>query len=459
MYKKNILFYLIIIVVIMCSCQQTPSDPMVINKGDGKLEDTILNETVDSAQNVLTTENDVNEVYGIKTISEKWEEDLTMPLLKCDINAEITIPATNTYPVYKVQQKNFDDKIISRVIDYFTSDAIGVRETSFTKEELEELLIQTKRGRYMWDDNGGRWESYEGQEEEISELEEQINNAKPEAFKSITENAYTLPIDNTYEMPDGARVYINITEQRISIYPKKLGIFQPESWVIAGDAYPGEPKGTTLNNVKISEEEACNNVFTFLSELGIENFGIADAEKARIIKETYETIWEGWEVTLSRDDGNSIPAYINPSQITGILYQSSEDYVYHWPQEYMTIYVDEHGIKGLFWEDPIDVVEELNTNVPIKTFDEIKDMIRKYIKFAFSKNFEGVDVLEQQIELTKVVLTNVLVPIKDVPEYHMLVPAWIVYYEQENSIGVVTSIIAINAIDGSSIDLNFNPNI
>lgn len=96
--------------------------------------------------------------------------------------------------------------------------------------------------------------------------------------------------------------------------------------MIAGEAYPGEPKGTTLDNVKISQQEAYEMVNSFLDEVGIENMGIAEAEKARLLLDiTFETVSEGWLIKLSRNDGGSVPLFFE-SQHSGVLYYRSEDY-------------------------------------------------------------------------------------------------------------------------------------
>jgi len=265
-------------------------------------------------------------------------------------------------------------------------------------------------------------------------------------------------MDKTYAILNGERVYVKTTTKGVAIYSVKFGIIQPESWITRGEAYPGEPAGTTLDNVKISEEEARNMVTKLLSDQGIEYMGIARTEKARILKDiSFETVSEGWQITLARNDGGCIPVYINPSEVYGMLYYPSEDYIDRWQAESITVYVDENGPRSFIWKHPLEVVEELNSNVPIVPIDEIKERVRNYIKYAFIKKTEGGKVQGLKISVSKTILTDVLIPMKDESAYHMLVPAWIVYYEFEDGLGTHTSIIAVNAIDGSSIDLALRP--
>ncbi|MEL7658322.1 MAG: DUF6034 family protein [Bacillota bacterium] len=261
-------------------------------------------------------------------------------------------------------------------------------------------------------------------------------------------------------MSDDKRIYVEAESKYIDILSSKYGIIQPESWIVGGEAYPGEPAGTTIDNIKISEDQAKEMASKLLSELGIDNFGIAETEKARIIENyTGDILSEGWQIKLSRNDGGSIPVYIDPSETMGLIYTKSEQYAYRWPAEYIMIYVDENGVQSFHWEYPTEIVETMNRNVSIMSLDKIKEKIRDYIKYAesaFSQAYmeQYGEVVAQEVTLNKVVLTNVPVPIKDESEYQMLVPAWIVYYDHEDRLGTSTAVIAINAIDGSSLDIN-----
>jgi len=55
--------------------------------------------------------------------------------------------------------------------------------------------------------------------------------------------------------------------------------------------------------------------------------------------------------------------------------------------------------------------------------------------------------------VTKVTLTGVMVPIKDELDHQYILPAWLVYYHAVNEPDYI-QVFAVNAIDGSSIDLS-----
>ena len=428
-------------VLVLFGCQQTPDRPNIVYKGGDDLQNIILSSPAPE-QHIVT--------------EARWTEEYNITNLECIIDAPIVIPDASHFPVYKVKRHPFDADRADSIVKYFAKHVTGYHISFQTKEEIEEELISAKRGWYNVDDDGERWERYDGQDMVIAELEERLKNAPTEVFEPITDDPITLPFDNTYLLADGSKVYIGAKNHHLFYYADNNNtLMQPESWIIGGGARPGEPAGTTLKNVKISENDARQKVNALISDLKIHNFGIAEAEKARIDHVyTCTTISEGWCITLSRNDGNSIAVNLFSADLNGILDFESEDYVERWFPERIIIYVDETGIRSFYWSYPLDVVEVMNANVALLPFDEIKEWIRKYIKYGYNQRLER-DQAEYvcQITVDKIVLSNVLVPIKDDLDHQMLVPAWLVYYSQEFPNTKIISVFAVNAIDGSIIDL------
>lgn len=197
-----------------------------------------------------------------------------------------------------------------------------------------------------------------------------------------------------------------------------------------------------------------------ISDLGIKDYGIAAYEKARIVYTyTAEIVSKGWQFTLTRNYGNSIPVDLNTVQFTGLLDFRSEEYTERWRQDTITVYVDETGIQFFSWTDPIEVIETLNENVSLLPFEDVKERIKSNIKYGYSKSAEdGWANGECDISVDRVMLANVLVPIKDDLQHQTLSPTWLVYYTfyvdyKGKVIDEWKSVFAVNAIDGSSIDL------
>ena len=435
--------------LLLTACQPTPEEDIVVNKSDGTLEEAIAATAVPSEQPLLP----VDEV-GQRV--EHWTDELTIRGLTCTIDADIVLPDKKIFPVYRVRQRALDAKTAAQVLDYFLANATGARETSRTREEVLLDLMAVRRGEYVtYDGAGGAWQPYDGQEEDIARLEEELQTIGEEEFGPVPD---TVPLDTpyTYALPDGKRICMRVSEREAYAYTYfPRGITQPENWVMDGEAYPGEPKGTTLQNVKLTQEEAEAAAKAFLEQAGLTYLGLAEAEKARILQgSTYETLSEGWQLTYARSDGGCIPVYYSNQQ-TGYLYQRSEDYAPRWYPEALRLYVDENGVQEIEWERPLEIVETMNENVLLLEFDEIQGQITRAIENGYSYMSErmGGDG-NYAVTVDRIVLTNVLVPMRDTVDYQMLVPAWLVFYQQQmGAAEPLAAFIAVNAVDGSTIDL------
>jgi len=106
----------------------------------------------------------------------------------------------------------------------------------------------------------------------------------------------------------------------------------------------------------------------------------------------------------------------------------------------------------------MEVVDALNEHVAILPIEEAKEKIKSVVKYGGKS---GSGSLPFTMSIDKMVLTNVLVPMKDNLSSNMLVSAWLVYYRVIGFNNQTVSgqsrlrkyTFAINAIDGSVIDL------
>ena len=265
--------------LLLTACQPTPEKDIIINKGDGALEAAIAATAVPSEQPLLP----VDEV-GERI--EHWTDELTIRGLTCTIDADIVLPDKKVFPVYRVQQRALDAETAAQVLDYFLADATGACETTDTREEVLLDLMAARKGHFVNypDSMDGTWQPYDGQEEDIARLERALQTVgDDEPFGPVPD---TVPLDTpyTYALPDGKRFRIRVSERELTArayFPR--GFEQAESMVMDGEAYPGEPAGTTLQNVKISQEEAEAAAEAFLEHAGLAYLGLAEAEKARIL--------------------------------------------------------------------------------------------------------------------------------------------------------------------------------
>ena len=437
---------------LLAACQPTPAEDIIVNRGDGALEEAIAATAVPSEQPLLP----VDEV-GERI--ERWTDELHIRGLTCTIDADIVLPDKQIFPVYRVRQRTLDAKTVTETLAPLLAGATGACETTRTREDVLLDLMLARKGSYAVYNGVGVWEPYDGQEEDIARLEEELKNTPEETFGPVPE---TVPLDTpyTYALPDGGRIRVRVSQD--GLYATAYGAYsgvQPESWVMAGEAYPGEPKGTTLQNVKLTQAEAEAMAQAFLEQAGLTYLGLAEAEKARILQDiTFETLSEGWQLIYVRSDGGCIPVYYYNQQ-TGYLYQRSEDYAPRWYPEALRLYVDENGIQSFEWSRPLEIVETMNENVLLLEFDEIREQITQAIAHGYAYMSEKMGGSgNYAVTVNRIVLTNVLVPMRDTVEYQMLVPAWVVFYEEDLGLGEpLRDFIAVNAVDGSLVDLQVTP--
>ena len=262
---------------LLAACQPTPAEEIIVNRGDGALEEAIAATAVPSEQPLLP----VDEV-GERV--ERWTDELHIRGLTCTIDADIVLPDKQIFPVYRVRQRTLDAKTVTEALAPLLAGATGACETTRTREQVLLDLMLARKGSYAVYNGVGVWEPYDGQEEDIARLERELQSTPEETFGPVPD---TVPLDTpyTYALPDGGRIRVRVSQD--GLYATAYGAYsgvQPESWVMAGEAYPGEPKGTTLQNVKLTQAEAEAAAEAFLEQAGLTYLGLAGAEKARVLQ-------------------------------------------------------------------------------------------------------------------------------------------------------------------------------
>ncbi|MCL2671727.1 MAG: DUF6034 family protein [Clostridiales bacterium] len=456
--KLSILIAACILCFLCAACQPTPDAPIVIGKNDGRIEELIHSENNDPNAIPIATALEDGERWLEEIRTQHWMEDYAIEGLHCQINAQISLPNKDIYPVYTVRRSNFDWTSVEKLIRYFAGDAVGVRESLPTKEDLSDELLAVQRGRYAYDDDlGERWEPYPGQQEEITALQEAILRAAPETFADLPFAPNQMPVHHTWLMPDDSKIHITARVDCVEIARYKNAALQYESDISLHGGFPGEG-AAKIEKVGISEADACRQAKETLTALGMQNFSIANVEKARFLKYySNEILAEGWAVTFAMNDGGYVAADLMSVQLAGALDFDDGEYAEKWRPESLVVFINADGIQSFSWRGRLEIVEELNANVAMMDFENVKQVIRNNLKYGYvhSKILHDVPELVLALHITEIKLTGLLIPVKNEPNLRMLVPAWLVYYKEADSSTMddYTCVFAVNAIDGSNIDL------
>ena len=441
MYNKPficVVTAILLISSIITACQPTPETQVVI----GIDEDQLLHST--SEQVLNTSESHPHELQ----LTETWVETFhPYEWLSCIADAHINITGVDTYPVFKFSRSDFSADTMKNLANAILIDPIGIRYGERTKAEITDELFRVHRGRSDYDANGNPiWVPYEGQEEDIRILEEQLAAAPDETYTDIHSIDIQMPGEYVYKTSNNKRWRLSGKDNRISLSAYD-GVVQPESWVIAGEAYPSEPAGTTLDNVKISYDEAKEYAEAALEKLNIINMGVASYEKARILDPYNNTLSEGWQIVLTRCDGNREPVDYS-AQVNSLLYYESEDFSAPLNNEKITLFIDEDGIEYLSWRNHIEIIETVNENVEVLPFSEITERIKLAIKLGTAWG-DNKNMPPRTYQINDVKLSNCILPVKNEPQHGYLIPVWTVKCTCTIGEFEQYGMLCISAIDGS----------
>jgi hypothetical protein len=479
---KKTIITICITLLLLSGCQPSPHQEAVVNKGDSVFETkleiarekevkvTALIPFTQGVERATAMPLDPTETPSSDTrthvlTDSHWTDEVALRNFTFTIDVDIDAPFIGEFPVYSVMASEFydDDQRIATILDCLIQDISGVRLGGMTKEEYEKEMRIFLRGYY--DDELGEYiEPSESEaNQEMEEFLKAIESAPEEnAFLPTTEREmFTIPASIAYHTTVGDTWDIQVDSQRLVVEKKPRGVLQPERWVLAGTAAPNEPKGSTLQNVNISQDEAEQIVESFFEMVQLGDFAISSIEKARIIDAySYDVYAEGWAVECARICGQCRPFSYRKYRNGNDLRFSDEAYAAELPIESLTMFVDEFGIRQLIWNNPLYIVEKLTKNIDLIPFEDMKDIIRQTLRNSLSwagEKASGSSLGNGRV--TKIILSSCYIPQKDAPGKFYLTPTWFILagFNDSLEIGVQPQAFAINAVDGTRIELKNKP--
>lgn len=436
---KRILSVLLLapLLVSCLACQPTPEEEIVNNRADGALAKAIDAESVAS--------------YTLEA-PEKWEETFEVRDQPVKIAAEVLVPDTDTYPVVTIAEKDLAEEDAADFFKALFGEQVEVRQQLRSYDELLEDILLAERGRYRGEDEDTGEILYERDEEEIAELKNLLAETPTEDTYEVMGKTFPIGAERALRDTDGNTWYGLYSDGLLTVCDTRGGLIQLESWVLQGDAMPGE-ESHALENIQISQEEAIQVADAWMEKLGLEDFSLGLCDRARMVKSggSYEVTGEGYCLTYVRDIGGAVPFYYDSyMETSGLKLEKEEDnYAPGWQQEHIEIFVTEKGMQCLSWGGQKEVVETANENVQLLSFEEIQDCVRNIISYSLNPAwFAGMD---DALLITKMVLTTSIQRVADQGEEAYMAPTWAVLMTTENNEAhhIDTGVLLISAIDGS----------
>ena len=482
---KKLLTIVLCLSLVITGCARTPSEDIVVNKGDNTIEEIIES----SGNTELKPDSNFSSDYSFKSADGK---------VTFNINTETETPDFDSIPILQVTPHYFTSEEIERITkSLFPNTPIYEYTEILTKNQLQKMILQEKQNiptkEYLL-------EYYNGDEslaeryiqiitDRIAAMEADYQTAPdeemlmPSDFQYHPDSYYTNESSEGYlnstsfenvmsvkltATEDGIPYFMWVTKRTDPSY--RISNLYMYPYDITDKQHETEYYQTTeLTETEI--EYAYEIVNNFLNDMNlgewvIANQRISSGETPRG-KFTYDISFECVPVF------NSFPL-LNANTLGDYTTQYSPTYL----NTYLWITVSNNRIMAVTFESPVDIVEEAYSDVPLLSYDDVFKKICKQLELTCSARNIGskfftdtaIKVTSASVNVTDISISFIRTRIKDNDQDFYFIPAWTVYgyytvHEIESN-GEITSapiqdteqksvaLFSINAVDGSVINLS-----
>ena len=480
---KKVFIACILILTILCSCQKTPENSVVVQKNDGIIKNAIKESeyTNDNKSNegIIDEEKSIpmNFDYSYPNI---WQAQYSKYKNKFNmvIDADVIVTHNSYYPIVTIKPYYIPiEQVDIFVMSIFGSLNVPLATTELTKDEIMDVIIQAKAD-IKKAENSKDKEKQKELENILVSLYEEYEKAPETAERKYYESKYLIKKDEYYE-----RHYIDL---RKNPGDKQSPIIQVHndvenlrstgfnSEMIYEDSYR-DVFGYNDDNLdriisiehSIFKTEQAQSAITlaedFLKTLGIDN-RVLETIIPRVAFENSKDIIGYALIYGKKFNDIIIPQNVQlggTKAVTG--YEDNEDYVQRFNYEYLQIEIENNEIVEFFWEYPFEIKETIVEDIELLPFEEIMNNVENQLSVKYAYLEEGD--IKYSLYIDKIILTYAVERMKDNMNEFMLIPVWAFYggYDygegQKTSDGRVlegkyieqASLLTINALDGSVI--------
>jgi hypothetical protein len=319
--------------------------------------------------------------------------------LTIDIDTDVEVPDTNTFPAIKVVEDSYQDKLAD-VINYFAPDAKLYYERIYKADTRKSGYIELDDIKEL-DNFYIKAEQQDGTKSYIS-----LSDKSQGQSTLFQYNALTTGYVDEHTIKD-----IDITERYHWGLPDKL-VNQIE-----------ETKVLEIGDIGIELEKAKSIAQNVLKDLNIENLTLCYTDKIVIRQSKLVT---GYRLVYMPDTGALKGIYVQDNNHT-----ENPSYASPFPYETISIVVDEYGkVRHFDWDSKCKIEEIVTENLEIMTFDEIKKCILNHLDSSCGRpNVEKSNrYYDVDITISEMKLGSCLTMINDGFTEGLLIPAWSVKY-------------------------------
>ena len=464
---------LIILSSLLISCQETPSDAIVVNKQD-YLANRIQNEGTENEKNLTDLESDI-----IKKSVDTGNNKITV-----SINAKINIPNINQYPIVKIKTENFTQHQVNQIVSTLFSGRTLYKPWNKSKSEIEASIIDLKG---IINNPETSQDLRELSKEELKYQEYEYGKApdKVEKLPAITSFAVVNPNEST-DYADG-KEYKNQGDpfEKIDIWAdfgsnshSELSVVNKDngknSWMMYVRDVNSNFEGYLPYEIELIKQTNSGFEYIDAEKVAIQslrNMGIdLDISSASLVSylknikeknDIFSAEHQAYKFYFTRK-ANDVK--VNYDTIIS-LGEMNNDYSKCVFYEMASITIDESGIRDFEFRAPYKVIQTIEKDAKIIDLNMAISKFENRIRHLFIAQ-APVYPFNINIHTIKLGLSRIM----NIDGSYLLVPTWdfmgnIQYFNDglrseseidlnlnEESLSPAYCIISVNALDGSIID-------
>ncbi|HZJ83781.1 MAG TPA: DUF6034 family protein [Clostridia bacterium] len=483
MKKKRILILIFLCILVLSGCQKTPG--MTIVKGKN------IDNLIDKAtENPITADRDSHEeLKRLLGAPERFilETQGKKGNLKISADGDIVVPNTRSMPVARVARAAFTQGDVERLFNVFGKDAQTIDPNSlYTSEYYLNEVKKLREGKKDLEEKLSQDPEALSKELGIENVEDYIEETINQLLKQAAEapeNYVEIEPDFTFkeykdEVNDHNGIYA-----RLRFKGKGEGISEiiafkenPDFPNIYAEYYRDRARDNEVNRLEthfqgsgdakvdilpiISMEEAQRIADDTISALGLDDFtcGGSRITPAGSEEEGRIEVKGFYEFMFTRKINNVPINYTDDEGLTTV----HEAYHEPWMYERIRMFIDEEGVFYMKWASPYEVKEIVSQSSSMVPFADIADIFKNMIPMKHD-HWDSDERYSYQLKVTEARLGLMRVTEKDVGDSGLIIPVWDFFgqltYKPKSSefwegkeYYTYTSLLTINAIDGSIID-------
>lgn len=431
--KRSLAIILLVMILIIAGCQQTPEKAPIIGK------------TMDYLESVEEMP------FHPYEVPSSLRESYQISGLNLKMDAAVTVPDTDGYSIMEVSKDSFDVDTYKAVMNYFHPDEPWIKEPVLTKENIVERIAYYQTNADL---------EIPENKEVIQELQDLLENAPEEAeyepfsFDDIGNEG----VFYAYCRNQDDRFYSVLVGQLGGNgyqYRRDSDVY----WVREKDVETTQEKNDFLNmNPSIPLEEAQKTADQALRDLNADPNMLLSCHTKSVFYKNETATSAAWGFRYMRDCNGLQASFVSGWDI----WKGSPDPVNAapWDAEGIFVIVDNEGIAMFDTRGAGKHKSVLYNNVALMPFDDILERIKQQL--VYNHAYQEASMEEYSVTVREIKLVSSLVNIKDHPDVGRLIPAWDVvydYYERyagEKEPYVYHCHTYLNAIDGSYIEPRTN---